>query len=52
MFIGREKEITRLQDLFQKKAPSLVVCKGRRRIGKSTLVSARFSYMRESWTVL
>ena len=37
-FIGRERELARLSGLWQKKTPSLVTCRGRRRIGKSTLV--------------
>ena len=37
-FIGREPELARLSGLWQKKTPSLVTCRGRRRIGKSTLV--------------
>lgn len=37
-FIGREKPLARLHLLFKKKSPSLVVIKGRRRIGKSRLV--------------
>ena len=37
-FIGRDIELARLAGLWQKKTPSLVTCRGRRRIGKSTLV--------------
>jgi len=37
-FIGREQELRQLDDLFNKKTSSLVVIKGRRRIGKSRLV--------------
>ncbi|MBQ7721940.1 MAG: ATPase [Kiritimatiellae bacterium] len=37
-FIGREEQLARLSGLWQKKTPSLVTCRGRRRIGKSTLV--------------
>ena len=36
-FIGREHELARLKDLLQKKSSSLVVIRGRRRIGKSRL---------------
>ncbi len=36
-FIGREHELARLKDLLQKKTSSLVVIRGRRRIGKSRL---------------
>ena len=38
MFIGRAKELQKLKDLFSKTGASLVVCRGRRRIGKSTLI--------------
>ncbi len=37
-FIGRKRELQRLQDLFSRKTASLVVVKGRRRIGKSRLI--------------
>lgn len=37
-FVGRQEELKSLNDLMQKKAASLVVIKGRRRIGKSRLV--------------
>ena len=38
MFVGRHREIKLLSDLFDLNKSSLVVCKGRRRIGKSTLI--------------
>ena len=38
MFVGREKEIKSLSELWEKETASLVVCRGRRRIGKSTLI--------------
>ncbi len=37
-FYGREDELNRLQYLLKKKSSSLVVIKGRRRIGKSRLI--------------
>lgn len=37
-FIGRNLELRKLNDLFKKSAASLVICKGRRRIGKSRLI--------------
>ena len=37
-FFGREDLLQRLQDLWGKKVSSLVTCRGRRRIGKSTLI--------------
>ena len=36
-FIGRRKEIEELKNLMRKKSASLVVIKGRRRIGKTRL---------------
>jgi uncharacterized protein len=38
VFIGREKELEQLNEILDQKTASLVVCKGRRRIGKSRLV--------------
>lgn len=37
-FIGRENELKRMLDLLHKRTASLIVIKGRRRIGKSRLV--------------
>lgn len=37
MFLGREKELASLRLLLEKPTASLVACRGRRRIGKSTL---------------
>ena len=37
MFFGREYELRRLKELLSKPTASLVTCRGRRRIGKSTL---------------
>ena len=37
-FIGRNAEMSQLAELWGKRASSLVVCRGRRRIGKSTLI--------------
>ena len=39
MFVGREIEMKRLDGLWKKSVSSLVTIRGRRRIGKSTLVS-------------
>lgn len=39
MFIGRKQELAVLTGLSQKSVASLVVCKGRRRIGKSALAT-------------
>jgi hypothetical protein len=36
LFVGREAELEQFQQLLRKKTASLVVCQGRRRIGKST----------------
>ncbi len=38
IFIGRKNELERLEGLHKKKIPSLVVVKGRRRVGKSRLI--------------
>ncbi len=38
MFIGRTEELKKLHREAAKKKASLVVCRGRRRIGKSTLL--------------
>ena len=38
MFFGREEELETLDALWRKPTPSLVTCRGRRRIGKSTLI--------------
>jgi len=37
-FVGRTEILNRLERLWQKRTPSLVTCRGRRRIGKSTLI--------------
>jgi uncharacterized protein len=37
-FIGRKKELERLEALHKKATPNLVVIKGRRRVGKSRLI--------------
>jgi hypothetical protein len=37
IFVGRQAELARLSTLFKKKSASLVVVKGRRRIGKSCI---------------
>jgi len=39
MFVGREVELQRLEGLWKKSVSSLVTIRGRRRIGKSTLVA-------------
>ena len=39
MFVGRTEAMNRLGGLWQKSTPSLVTVRGRRRIGKSTLVA-------------
>ena len=38
MFVGRENELESLRLLLDKRTASLVACRGRRRIGKSTLI--------------
>ena len=39
LFVGRKEELSKLQDLAKSARPSLVVIKGRRRIGKSSLAA-------------
>jgi len=38
MFYGREEQVSRFESLWRKPVASFVVCRGRRRIGKSTLI--------------
>ena len=38
VFVGRKKELSQLNLLLKKQSASLVVVKGRRRIGKSRLI--------------
>ena len=38
MFVGRESDLAELSVLWRKRVASLVTCRGRRRIGKSTLI--------------
>ena len=37
-FFGRQDLIAQLDELWAKRVPSLVTCRGRRRVGKSTLI--------------
>ena len=37
-FVDRKKEMSRLQQLLKANNPSFVIIRGRRRIGKSTLI--------------
>ena len=39
MFVGRQDQLAALSGLWDKRTSSLVTCRGRRRIGKSTLVA-------------
>lgn len=47
-FVGREKELEELNILLKKKSASLVVIRGRRRIGKSRLIQ-EFTKDKKSW---
>lgn len=38
MFIGRREQLADLETLWKKRTASIVACRGRRRIGKSTLI--------------
>ena len=51
MFLGRQTEIKQLEQYVKKKTSSLIVIKGRRRIGKSTLVenfAKKYKFMKFS----
>jgi AAA+ ATPase superfamily predicted ATPase len=52
IFIGRKAELERLKALYKKKNSSLVVVKGRRRIGKSRLIGefAKISSAQTFWS--
>ena len=43
-FFGREDLISQLDNLWAKRVPSLVTCRGRRRVGKSTLIAKADGY--------
>lgn len=47
MFYGRERQIADLEVLWKKRTASLVTCRGRRRIGKSSLIE-RFAQLSKS----
>lgn len=47
-FVGRTEELDQLNQLFKKKSASLVVIRGRRRIGKSRLIK-EFAKGTKSW---
>ena len=38
MFVGRKDDLAQLEGLWEKRVASLVTCRGRRRVGKSTLI--------------
>jgi len=38
MFVGRERELDMLREFRKRRTAGLIVCRGRRRIGKSTLI--------------
>ena len=48
-FFGRQDLIAQLDELWAKRVPSLVTCRGRRRVGKSTLIE---EFARRSGAVL
>lgn len=39
MFVGREEELAKLENLYQKDAFQMVVVYGRRRVGKTALIN-------------
>ncbi len=48
-FVGREVQLQKLNDLLKKKTASLVVIKGRRRVGKSRLIEEFVKNLRCYW---
>lgn len=38
-FFGRDELIESMKSLWNKRVPSLITCRGRRRVGKSTLIA-------------
>lgn len=50
-FIGRQRELENLNLLLRKKSSSLVVIRGRRRVGKSRLIK-EFSKGKKSWSFI
>jgi uncharacterized protein len=50
IFIGRKQELERLSALYAKRSSSLVVVKGRRRIGKSRLIAEFASLHQRFWS--
>ncbi|NGX62222.1 MAG: hypothetical protein K940chlam9_01716 [Chlamydiae bacterium] len=51
LFFGRRKEMKKLETLLSKRTASLVVIKGRRRIGKSRLIE-EFGKKLKTWTFI
>ena len=47
-FFGRDQELAELASLWGKRTGSLVTCRGRRRIGKSTLIE-RFAQQSDGY---
>ena len=47
-FIGRKNELLRLKALYERKTPSLAVIKGRRRVGKSRLITEFAAQQKQS----
>lgn len=45
-FVDRKKEIERIQHLLNSDSPSFVIIRGRRRIGKSTLIGKVLTVLR------
>ena len=52
MFIGREDDLTQLAGLWDKRVASLVTCRGRRRVGKSTLIEEFAKRTAENFIVI
>ena len=50
MFIGRQEDLPMLSGLWEKRVASLVTCRSRRRVGKSTLMVDQ--EIRDNWQML
>ena len=52
MFVGRKEELEALAGLWGKRVSSLVTCRGRRRVGKSTLIEEFAARTADNFIVL
>lgn len=52
MFVGRQEDLALLTGLWDKRVASLVTCRGRRRVGKSTLIEEFAKRTAENFIVI